>query len=210
MWIGTNSVWQARAHRLGEAKFLFGKAVLITPDCINVKSGETARNHVALSRGFKQWQEGDGFVGVLAQPFTYSLPWNDLTGCLEYDPDASLEKQREFERKRDAFEEEYYKRIDGALLLAHLGCAIRLWLVVSGTERGNVWYDNRANLRGLRPLAGEKVERMRFCDWLPERPTAPLLGSRRALRVVVGSPGALDGRLNGRFGVIARLNDRSG
>lgn len=114
--------------------------------------------------GFSQWKEGD-FVGVLAKPFPYTEPWNDLTGYIEYNADESEAEQRKYEEIRDAFDERYYQAIDGALPLAHLGCAIRLWFVVTGTERGYVWYDDRTNLGGLHPLLSYEGKRVGFLAW---------------------------------------------
>lgn len=113
---------------------------------------------------FVQWDEAEGVVGDLAKPFPFDEPWNDLTNFIDWDPDASEEKQREYEEKREAFDLIYYRALDGALPLAHLGCAIRLWLVVTGPERGYIWYDDRANLEGLRPLA-RNGERVGFLAW---------------------------------------------
>jgi len=86
------------------------------------------------------WQEGDGFVGTLANPFPYTEAWNDLA----------------------AGEARYFAPIDGAIPVCHLGCAIRIWLVVSGPEAGHLWQDDRANDGGWEPLG---PPRMRFLDW---------------------------------------------
>lgn len=115
--------------------------------------------------GFSRWKGGDGFVGILAKPFPYIEPWNDLAGYVESTPDESEDEQRKYEQMRETFDERYYQAIDGALPLAHLGCAIRLWLVVTGTERGYVWYDDRANLAGMRPLLSREGNRLGFLSW---------------------------------------------
>jgi hypothetical protein len=115
--------------------------------------------------GFSLWEENDGFVGVLAKPFPYTEPWNDLTGYIEHTGEESEEADRAYDEMREVFDKRYYQPIDGALPLAHLGCAIRLWLVVSGIERGHVWYDDRANLEGLRPLLTREGKRVNFLEW---------------------------------------------
>lgn len=114
---------------------------------------------------FSPWKEGDGFVGVLSRPFPYTESWNDLTGHVEYDPDRPEEEERRYEHMEEAFEKRYYQALDGALPLAHLGCATRLWLVVSGAERGNVWCDDRANHGGLRPVLNGEGNRVGFLAW---------------------------------------------
>ncbi|WP_190064503.1 hypothetical protein [Streptomyces griseocarneus] len=54
-------------------------------------------------------------------------------------------------------------------MIAHLGCALREWLVVSGPERGRVWSDGRADGVDLAPLLddklGDKGEPVTFTRW---------------------------------------------
>jgi hypothetical protein len=85
------------------------------------------------------WQEGDGFVGVLAKPFPYTAPWNDYTS-----------------------ESEYFAPVDGAIPICHLGCAFRIWLIVSGLEAGNLWQDDRASDGGWEPLGQPRIG---FLEW---------------------------------------------
>lgn len=116
---------------------------------------------------FRPWDENDGFVGVLAEPFQYSESWNDLSGYPEYDPEKEGEEKwlEQYDRQRDIFDQHYFIPLNGALPIAHLGCAIRLWLVVTGPERGHVWYDDRANLEGLKPLRTSDGRRLSFLEW---------------------------------------------
>lgn len=116
---------------------------------------------------FAPWNEGDGFVGTLGKPFQYSEEWNNLAGYPEYDPQRENDPQwiEDYDRKRDEFDARYFLPIDGAIPIAHLGCCIRLWLIVTGPERGNVWYDDRANLQGLKPLCRSDGSRLKFLDW---------------------------------------------
>jgi hypothetical protein len=53
-----------------------------------------------------------------------------------------------------AFEKRYWHSsvMNGALPICHKGCALRIWLVVSGGEAGNVWYDGRADYTGIAPV----------------------------------------------------------
>ena len=55
--------------------------------------------------------------------------------------------------------------IDGALPICHKGCAIRNGLVVTGSERGNIWVDDRANDLGIYPEQPETKDRINFLDW---------------------------------------------
>jgi len=122
-----------------------------------------------MDEGFdvRPWQEGDAFIGRLAAPFPYTAAWNDLTGYPEYDKAKEHDEQwlAGYERKLDAFELRYWVPLNGAIPIAELGCAIRLWLVVAGPERGNVWHDDRANRNGLRPLLTPQGARVSFRQW---------------------------------------------
>jgi hypothetical protein len=54
---------------------------------------------------------------------------------------------------------------NGAIPIANLGCAIRILLVVTGTERGHVWIDDRPSDGGIYPAVSEQhPERMTFTD----------------------------------------------
>lgn len=116
---------------------------------------------------FRAWEENDGFIGILSEPFQYSEEWNDLTGHPEFEPGKETDEAwlAEYDRKRDLFYDHYWIPINGAIPIAHWGCAIRLWLVVTGPERGNVWHDDRANLQGLKPLKKSDGSRLGFLEW---------------------------------------------
>ncbi|MCE5229910.1 SMI1/KNR4 family protein [bacterium] len=109
------------------------------------------------------WNEGDGFVGILANPFPYTESWNDLTG--EPADDLLDKDEDEYERQLNVFESRYWAPLDGAIPICHLGCNLRQWLVISGPEAGHVWADNRVDLKGLSPLPGKNSERITFYHW---------------------------------------------
>jgi hypothetical protein len=110
-----------------------------------------------------KWKEGDYNVGCLRASFPFPTAWNDLSGK----PDDSLQDQNEDEyyRLQDEFENRYYFRVDGAIPICHLGCALRQWLVISGPEAGNVWNDNRADYEGFMPEQDGKKKRIHFFRW---------------------------------------------
>jgi len=105
---------------------------------------------------FAPW--GD-FVGQLSAPFRHADAWNDLTGM----PDRNDMNEDAYE----AFEQRYYdtRLVDGAIPICHLGCALRQWLVITGSEDGNVWGDDRADHKGLYPLRATAHDRLRFFEW---------------------------------------------
>jgi hypothetical protein len=114
-----------------------------------------------------RWQEGNGLVGTLATSFPHTAEWNDLGGMPSDDYDESdPEACSSWERAREAFEGRYWAPLDGAVPIAHVGCGIRHWLVISGPSAGQVWEDDRANCRGLYPLQSEGAEPMSYCQWL--------------------------------------------
>ena len=76
------------------------------------------------------------FFNVLGRPFPYTQAWNDLSD-----------------------EERYFAPVDGAFPICHTGCAIRVWLVVTGPEAGNLWMDDRPSDGGWSPM------RVTFQQW---------------------------------------------
>lgn len=112
---------------------------------------------------FRDWQEGDGFVGFLGDKFPHSDSWNDLAG----EPDESLadSDEDEYWRQVEVFEGRYFAALDGAIPICHLGCALRHWLVITGPEAGNVWADDRADRGGLSPIINSERGRTTFFEW---------------------------------------------
>jgi len=118
-----------------------------------------------LESPLQPWTEGHGFVGVLSQPFEFDSPWNDTSGLPNFDP--TDERQDEFDQQMDAFEKRYWSSalMNGAFPICHRGCALRLWLVVTGDEAGHVWYDGRADYTGLSPVLTKDGSRASFSSW---------------------------------------------
>jgi hypothetical protein len=116
----------------------------------------------------QDWQEEDGLVGVLSEPFPLSEEWNDLTAM----PDAEQADtdELEYEKQIEAFDQRYWSAslVNGAIPICHEGCAIRIWLVVSGPQSGNLWEDRRSELKGLMPLRLIDGSRATFETWYDE------------------------------------------
>jgi hypothetical protein len=111
------------------------------------------------------WQEGDGFVGILRNPFPHRTPWNwPQERLAQPESFPSEEAETEWNARFDA---EYYDAslVDGAIPICEHGCALRTWLVVHGPERGKVWYDARADLGGLEPHLAADGRALTFSDW---------------------------------------------
>lgn len=124
--------------------------------------------------GPQPWQEDDGFVGIVSQPFPHDMAWNDLSGRPEFDEEHGDDPEwvDQYQRDLDAWEKTYWctSQVNGAIPICHLGCALRQWLVITGPEAGNVWNDDRAEAGGLKPLQQNGRPRTTFlqwyCDWL--------------------------------------------
>jgi hypothetical protein len=110
---------------------------------------------------YKKWHEQDFMVGTLAVPFPHVSPWNDLTGM---PADEGLDED-ERDRQLEAFDRVYFLPLDGTLPVCHRGCALRVWLVVSGPEAGHIWFDDRADCNGLYPYSLPGLERVSFSQW---------------------------------------------
>lgn len=110
----------------------------------------------------KRWNEGDGFVGVLAKPFPHTKPWNNLPPYPKEQDDEDA-----YEAARETFDEVYWNsdHVNGAIPICDQGCAYRNWLVVTGPEAGNVWQDYRADHKGLFPVESKHSPRTNFLEW---------------------------------------------
>ncbi len=55
--------------------------------------------------------------------------------------------------------------MNGAFPICHHGCALRTYLVVSGAERGNVWFDRRAETGGIQPHSDPGGRHLTLLRW---------------------------------------------
>jgi len=114
---------------------------------------------------FGTWQEDDGVVGVLSQPFLFEEEWNDISS----QPSAELADQDESEygRQMDTFQSTYWgsSLVNGAIPICHEGCALRIWLVVTGAQAGYLWEDRRSEDGGLKPLRLADGSSATFAAW---------------------------------------------
>ena len=117
---------------------------------------------------FKPWTENDGFVGTLSEPFPFVQDWNDLSG--EPADELRGDNESEYDRQMEQFEARYWNSslVNGAIPLCHRGCAIRIWLVVTGTQAGRLWRDGRAEFTGLSPLLLRDNVPATFSLWYSE------------------------------------------
>ncbi|MFF2135185.1 SMI1/KNR4 family protein [Streptomyces sp. NPDC058193] len=132
---------------------------------------------VRRTEGGWRW-EGDGAsmgdLHRLVEPFPDRGPDPELLDGLlaqrpeEEDFDDAIE---DFDDAMEAWDERWEavmfapERTAGALVISHLGCAQREWLIVSGAHRGTIWSDCRADDVDLAPLLDEDGTPMTFARW---------------------------------------------
>jgi hypothetical protein len=113
----------------------------------------------------RTWQEDDGFVGVLSEPFPLGEEWNDISS----QPSAELADldESEYWRRMDIFQTTYWRSslVNGAIPICHEGCALRIWLVLTGTQAGYLWEDRRSEYGGLKPLRLADGSWATFTGW---------------------------------------------
>ncbi len=113
------------------------------------------------------WTEEGFLVGKLSREFPFTDPWNDVSRAPIFDNSKGDDPTylNEYEREFNEFEKDYWRTTDGALPICHIGCALRQWLVISGTERDCVWCDFRADQRGWLPQHEPGRTRVTFSQW---------------------------------------------
>jgi hypothetical protein len=118
--------------------------------------------------GLEAWREADGLIGTLGESFPFTGKWNDLQGM----PADELRETNgeEYERQSDQFESRYFNSslVNGAIPICHEGCALRIWLVLTGQLAGHLWRDTRAEYTGLTPLRLADGSPAKFSLWYTE------------------------------------------
>ncbi|KJY41985.1 cell wall assembly protein [Streptomyces sp. NRRL B-1568] len=134
-------------------------------------------------QGRWRW-EGDGAdladLSMLARPFPDHSPDPESLDALlaERPEEEDFDEIEDFDDAIEAWDERWEalmfapERTAGAIVISHLGCAQREWLIISGTHRGTIWSDCRADDADLAPLLdgnGAPVTFARwYTDWLQE------------------------------------------
>ncbi|MFP9116827.1 SMI1/KNR4 family protein [Flavobacterium sp. RNTU_13] len=96
------------------------------------------------------------------RPFPYENNWN-----LSFRPKHSIEENDElYYEELEEFENLYFnpEHINGSIRISNLGCGTYENLVVSGSEKGNIWVDCRASDGGIYPNL-KNNQRINFLDW---------------------------------------------
>lgn len=106
----------------------------------------------------------DGALGDLRAPFPHRAAWNLPAERFEQ---PKFENDDEEHAWNEMLDTEYFdpSLVNGAIWISHHGCALRTVLVVTGSERGNVWADRRAEYTGIAPHVGNDGRHLGFGDW---------------------------------------------
>lgn len=153
--------------------------------CVGAGGAGPADGLFPVRRVQGRWRwEADGAdladLAMLAQPFPEHGPDPEaLDALLTVRPqEEDFEEIEDFDDAIEAWDERWEplmfapERTAGAIVISHLGCAQREWLVISGAHRGTIWSDCRADDVGLFPLldqGGQPVTLTRwYTDWLQE------------------------------------------
>lgn len=116
------------------------------------------------------WDGGplESWAGDLRAPFPHREAWNLPASRLERPED--FESDEEEDAWNEALAAEYHapSLLDGAFWICHHGCALRTALVVTGPERGNVWFDGRPDNSGIVPHTDPGARHLSFGDWYLE------------------------------------------
>ncbi|MER5888086.1 SMI1/KNR4 family protein [Streptomyces sp. NPDC001941] len=127
-------------------------------------------------QGRWRW-EGDGAdladLSTLARPFPDHGPDPaHLTALLAERPEEEdFDEIEDFDDAFQAWDARWEtllfapERTAGAIVISHVGCAQRQWLVITGTHRGTVWSDLRVDDVDLTPLHDESGAPLTFTHW---------------------------------------------
>lgn len=98
-------------------------------------------------------------VGDLSRDFPHDTAWNLPAAELQPELEVTDDQLEAWIRQHDRA---YFapSLMDGAIPIAHMGCAIQLYLVVAGPLAGQVWTDDRASDGGIYPC-----EPVTFGEW---------------------------------------------
>lgn len=117
----------------------------------------------------------------LTAPFKYEFATLDLSNYIAQIEALDQSDPDKFSEAYDSLTAQYWNEMtaDGALYIADLGCNLRMFLVLNGPERGNIWHDATADLAGFSPvtlasrrkirdfceMGSDTDERIAFADW---------------------------------------------
>lgn len=103
-----------------------------------------------------KWDQLPGLVGDLSTPFPYTEKWNAQP------IDGSLPVEEQYQQQDRYWDTQH---VNGAIPICDLGGGLRQLLIVTGPERGHIWFDDRADWQGLYPDSTDNGKRLSFFEW---------------------------------------------
>lgn len=90
--------------------------------------------------------------------------------------DKIFSKFEEFQESEDEEIAELFDRIyweqyckdeltHGSIYITEYGCALRFLLIITGDEKGKIWFDQRADQNGINPVTDKQGNKLDFSDW---------------------------------------------
>ncbi|MEU8500209.1 SMI1/KNR4 family protein [Streptomyces lavendulae] len=153
--------------------------------CVGAAGAGPAYGLFPVRRVQGRWRwEGDGAdladLAMLARSFPeYGPDPESLDALLAERPEEEdFDEIEDFDDAIEAWDERWEtlmfapERTAGAIVISHLGCAQREWLIISGPHRGTIWSNCRADDADLAPLLDDTGKPVTFTrwhiDWLDE------------------------------------------
>ncbi|WP_330294343.1 SMI1/KNR4 family protein [Streptomyces sp. NBC_00503] len=146
--------------------------------CVGAGGAGPAHGVFPVRRVQGRWRwEGDGAdladLAMLARPFPDHGPDPEalVTLLAERPEEEDFDEIEDFDDAIEAWDERWEplmfapERTAGAIVISHLGCAQREWLIISGTHRGTIWSDCRADDADLVPLLDQDGGAITFASW---------------------------------------------
>lgn len=116
-------------------------------------------------RTLEPWDAGN-WNDQPSEPFPHTSPWNVPRSLSDNVPADDAPWEQHDAHRRLVDDTNWAPGLsNGAVPIAHVGCAIYLLLIVTGCERGYIWIDDRASDNGIYPATTEQhPDRIRFDD----------------------------------------------
>ncbi|MFK7905348.1 MAG: DUF4844 domain-containing protein [Chitinophagales bacterium] len=91
--------------------------------------------------------------------------FDEITGA-DYEDDENFDEEVAYFFDH-IFWSNYYKDelTYGSIYISNYGCGLRFLFIISGEEKGNIWFDGRADRGGIYPEIDDKENHIGFSDW---------------------------------------------
>lgn len=108
----------------------------------------------------------------LSQPFPHTEIWNIESELKDLYAEIEAAEEAKDEALSEKLHEKKWDMIGapnhdyGRINISDYGCGVQISLVVNGSEKGNIWTDDRTNDAGLYPsIELGNADKLNFLDW---------------------------------------------